>query len=307
MNCKNCNNTINDDHKYCPECGQKLNDLLTIGSLFKETISNYFSTDSRIIRSIKPLVFKPGYLAMKFVEGKRLFYLHPTQFYLFLSVLFFFLFSFTAKKYQQQADQVLEKTFAPLNTRNINRFNSKGEVTFIFEKQKVDSLIAINAPKKEVLELFGITKQDKKFKKIMYSQLLKIYTHRGTGILKVFYSTLSITLLILIPIFAIFLKLLFFKNGPLSHHLVFAFYFFSFLFAMFNIILIAKFIIAIPYWIYLLTLGLTMAHLLLGIMKFYNKRFRVSLIKTGVLLISYFLIVLPISITVLGFITLLLF
>ncbi len=307
MICKNCNNTLNDNQKYCPECGQKVNDLLNIRSLFNETINNYFSVDSRIIKSFKPLIFKPGYLPMKFIAGSRLIYLHPVKFYLIISILFFFLFSFTVKKYQQKADILLEKQIDPLNTRNINRFNSKGEVIYVFEKQKMDSLIVVNAPKEQMLELLGINEQDNKFKKVMYSQILKIYIHRGAGILKVFYSTISITLLILIPIFAIFLKLLFFKSGPLSHHLVFAFYFFSFLFVMLNIILITKFFISIPYWIYLLTSCLTTIYLLIGIMRFYKNRFRVSLIKTLFLLISYFFIVLPISITVLGFITLMIF
>jgi len=307
MNCINCNNTINKKHQNCPKCGQKVNDLLNIRSLYRHTVSNYFSADSRIIKSIRPLVFRPGYLAKKFIEGKRLIYLHPSKFYLILSVLFFFLFSSTIKQYQQKTDILLEKKFNTSNSKKYYRVNSNWEVIHVFEKHMVDSLIAINAPKEQLLELFGIKKQDSRFKKNMYSQLLKIYTNRGSGLLKVFYSTISITLLILIPIFAVFLKLLFFKKGPLSHHLVFAFYFFSFLFLMFNIILITKLIITIPNWVYLLTLFITMAHLVVGIMKFYNKRFRVSFIKTGVLLISYFAIVLPISITVLGYITILLF
>nr|WP_273569107.1 DUF3667 domain-containing protein [Maribacter sp. Hal144] len=34
-------------------------------------------------------MLKPGVLARRFIDGKRLKYLHPAQFYLFISVVFF--------------------------------------------------------------------------------------------------------------------------------------------------------------------------------------------------------------------------
>ncbi|WNH14436.1 DUF3667 domain-containing protein [Thalassobellus suaedae] len=39
-----------------------------------------------------PLLIKPGYLTAKFIEGKRLLYLHPAKMYLFIVVVFFFFF-----------------------------------------------------------------------------------------------------------------------------------------------------------------------------------------------------------------------
>ncbi|MDC6469138.1 DUF3667 domain-containing protein [Flavobacteriaceae bacterium] len=77
--------------QFCPYCGQKSNDELTIGLLFYNTISNYFSFDARFFKSFFPLIFRPGYLANRFIAGKRLMYLHPAQLYLFISVVFFFL------------------------------------------------------------------------------------------------------------------------------------------------------------------------------------------------------------------------
>ena len=90
IHCKNCGSELKSFYKHCPECGQKVDDNLTLGVLFSNTISNYFSVDARFFRSFIPLLFRPGYLAKKFVGGKRLTYLHPAQFYLFISVVFFF-------------------------------------------------------------------------------------------------------------------------------------------------------------------------------------------------------------------------
>ena len=99
--CKNCDHLLEEDHRYCPECGQKTDEELTVKVLFNNTISNYFSVDSRFFVSFLPLVFSPGYLASRFVEGKRLKYLHPAQFYLFISVVFFFLLSIETRKQQE--------------------------------------------------------------------------------------------------------------------------------------------------------------------------------------------------------------
>ncbi len=109
--CKNCDSPLKEEFKYCPECGQKVDDELNLRVLFNNTISNYFSVDARFFRSFIPLMFKPGFLARKFVEGKRLRYLHPAQYYLFVSVVFFFIFSFNVREYNATVDKAIKKGY----------------------------------------------------------------------------------------------------------------------------------------------------------------------------------------------------
>ena len=111
MICQNCETPIKEEHKYCPECGQKTDEKLTLKILFNNTISNYFSIDARFFKSFIPLMFRPGFVARKFVEGKRLKYLHPAQYYLFVSVVFFFIFSFKVREYNAAADKVIKKGY----------------------------------------------------------------------------------------------------------------------------------------------------------------------------------------------------
>ncbi|WP_246126039.1 DUF3667 domain-containing protein [Bizionia myxarmorum] len=92
--CKNCETTYNEAFAFCPHCGQKRNDALTLKVLFYNTISNYFSFDARFFKSFLPLLLKPGYLAEQFIVGKRLLFLHPAQMYLFIAIIFFSLNSF---------------------------------------------------------------------------------------------------------------------------------------------------------------------------------------------------------------------
>ena len=109
IDCKNCGEPFDEGFSFCPHCGQKSNDELTIGVLFYNTISNYFSFDARFLKSFLPLMFKPGYLAKEFIKGKRLLYLHPAQMYLFISVIFFFVISFSTRDLVSQANDLNQK------------------------------------------------------------------------------------------------------------------------------------------------------------------------------------------------------
>ena len=116
MKCLNCESELNETYVFCPSCGQKKNDKLTLGVMFRNTIGNYFSFDSKFFHSILPLLFKPGFLAKKYIEGKRTRYMHPAQFYLFFSILFFFLFSFVTKQSELNLDRAVQKGFEDSST-----------------------------------------------------------------------------------------------------------------------------------------------------------------------------------------------
>lgn len=109
--CSNCEYQLTRYHNFCPNCGQKVDDKLSMRVLFHNTIMNYFSVDARFFRSFIPLLIKPGFLAKEFVKGKRLLYLHPAQFYLFASIVFFFLFSIATRSSQRSFDNSMKKTF----------------------------------------------------------------------------------------------------------------------------------------------------------------------------------------------------
>lgn len=109
LTCPNCNTQFDKSFKFCPECGQNKQDELTLGLLFYNTIANYFSFDARFFRSFAPLMAKPGFLPKKFIEGKRLQYIHPAQVYLFISVIFFFVFSFYIRESRSSIDEAMKE------------------------------------------------------------------------------------------------------------------------------------------------------------------------------------------------------
>ncbi len=156
--CKNCEKSFNQEFEYCPYCGQKSKEDLTMGLLFYNTISNYFSIDARFFKSFIPLLVRPGYIARRFVEGKRLMFLHPAQFYLFISVIFFFLFSFIARKQQLDFNKSIEKGLENvklIDTSKINEIDST-LVTEIKDQIKENDIIADAIDEEEIKSLDSI-------------------------------------------------------------------------------------------------------------------------------------------------------
>jgi hypothetical protein len=283
-------------------------------------------------------MFKPGILAKRFIEGKRLLYLHPAQMYLFISVVFFFLFAIVSRDFVQRTDSVFEKGFnqgnssdtlqskvldsveianltQPLRDSNIITGMSEEDrkkldsiitisanapeisgIDFGFNTKKLDSLIAIDAAESEQFKAMGMKDDATYFQRRFYTQGLKFYKQSGKGIVQAFIDSIPISMFILLPIFAFILKLLFFRRGPFAHHLVFSFYYYSFLFTVFSIIVIVNMVREIPDWIDWLVALSTFFYLLIAIKRFYGQGYFFSFFKTCVATFIYTIFVIPIAI-----------
>jgi len=60
-----------------------------------ELIEDLFHTDHRVWRTIRPLLFKPGFLTAEYLRGKRASYTPPFRLYIVLSLIFFLSASLT--------------------------------------------------------------------------------------------------------------------------------------------------------------------------------------------------------------------
>ncbi len=80
--CLNCQNNLDDQHLFCPDCGQKIhNSKLSVWTLLAEFFSGIFNLENGLYTSLKWLPV-PGYLSRKFMQGKRKRYLNPIRFFL---------------------------------------------------------------------------------------------------------------------------------------------------------------------------------------------------------------------------------
>lgn len=94
--CLNCQHPLDLSDKFCPNCGQ-LNSTkkLSFDDFFNEFFSGIFAYDSRVKRTLRALIFKPGKISKDYIQGKRAYYANPFRFYLSASILFFIIWSFT--------------------------------------------------------------------------------------------------------------------------------------------------------------------------------------------------------------------
>jgi len=336
--CQNCESEHETGFEFCPHCGQKTEEDLTVGVLFYNTIANYFSFDARFLRSFIPLVFKPGVLAKRFVNGKRLMYLHPAQMYLFISVVFFFLFSFKVREYNANFDKTLKRGFEleqsqdsinvnPIDSSALAKLNKplngdvlipglsdeerkeldsviafaskpqnlKNNMNFGYDSKKLDSLINAGATEKEQLKSLGMGDDAGFIERLFYKQRLNFHKNKGGGLVQAFFDSIPISLFILLPIFAMILKIFYWRRGTFAHHLVFSFYYFSFLFVLMCILLGINYFIDIPDWIDILAVMSTFLYLVFALRKFYQQGFFISFIKASMASFVYMLFVLPIA------------
>jgi len=94
--------------------------------------------------------------------------------------------------------------------------NQGVQITYGVDENKLDSLISINASREEKLHAIGYKKGDNSIEKYIFSQILKVYERRGKGIQEEIYDTIPIALFFILPLFALPLKLLFFKDAKYS-------------------------------------------------------------------------------------------
>lgn len=333
ITCKNCENKFKDNFKFCPHCGQQKIEKLTVGILFYNTLSNYLSFDARFFKSFFPLIFKPGYLASKFIKGKRLLYLHPAKMYLFISVIFFFLFSFIQKKHVKGLDKAIENSME-LNIGNEKRNYTKDSITYVryqntlkknkfipgsikkkidsianpkkkedyalvkmdYDVQVIDSLIRIKADEEVIYKALG-KNGNGWFEKRFYEQFLRFYkSKKGGSILQTFYNEIPIAMFFLLPIFAFILNMLFRKKGGYSHHLVFSFYFFAFIFLVFSFIIGINFIWNIPNWIDWVLVLSTFIYFLIALKKFYREDNIKTIFKAGLTAFIFSALIIPMTV-----------
>lgn len=89
--CLNCGTPLQD--LYCSHCGQKdIPRRQTMRELIENFIGSFYSFESKFFRTVRYLLFKPGFLPKEYTAGKRESYYHPARAYVFISFVFFLLF-----------------------------------------------------------------------------------------------------------------------------------------------------------------------------------------------------------------------
>lgn len=207
ISCPNCDTQLREEMNYCFSCGQENHiKRVSMKMLSNDFISTYFSADSKLLASLKYLIFKPSFLSLEYLNGKIEAYLRPIRLYVFISFSFFLLLGITSTN---------------IGVDNLNLKKDGNPVTF----EEVSS--EINSKKQETSISDDSSIFDLKMEKIFSDK------REANLFLNHAKSKLPILLFIIIPILALLLYLFFYhKEYYYIDHLVFALHLQSFFFVL---------------------------------------------------------------------------
>jgi hypothetical protein len=98
--CLNCGTPLQGP--FCHYCGQPdRNFLRFFPVLLRELLEDFLDFDSRFMRTMKPLLFKPGRLTRDYLDGRRFRYTPPLRLYIFSSIGCFFVAALLATDFIQ--------------------------------------------------------------------------------------------------------------------------------------------------------------------------------------------------------------
>jgi hypothetical protein len=86
--CLNCGETLLGP--YCWNCGQEDLDLhRPLRQLAREATGDLLNLDTRLLRTLGPLFFRPGFLIREYLTGRRVPYVPPLKMFLLATLIFF--------------------------------------------------------------------------------------------------------------------------------------------------------------------------------------------------------------------------
>jgi len=261
---------------------------------------NLFSVDSKLIASLVPLLLRPGLLTRAFIDGKRIRFLPPVRMYLVFSVLFFL--SLNIAKPDFEGTRVhIDKGNGELITLR-NRLSDDEVLSDVTRREaalaQLDEIIEDREkPREEKDEkaLEEMTFFERLVQQNIVSKAERLEEMEGTAFLERIYpllmSYLSWSLFLLMPVFALIMKLLYIRRDPVYlDHLIFAFHYHSFVFLFLTLSILWQMAMPIDVgepvlWITVLTIPI---YLYRSMRRVYGQGRLQTLIKMTILCGTYF-------------------
>jgi hypothetical protein len=109
-NCLNCGAELTGD--YCHACGQRAHVHRTLGAFWHDLLHGVLHFEGKIWRTLPMLVWRPGELTRRYIDGERAKFVSPMALFLFSAFLMFAVASFTG---------ALSSAVHPPSARDLNR------------------------------------------------------------------------------------------------------------------------------------------------------------------------------------------
>ncbi len=293
--CENCGYFLADIYNYCPRCGQENNDKnISFGTIVKESVQNYFSLDSRFGKSVKPFLFKPGFLTREFITGKRVSYANPIRLYLLLSLFFFFVLT-TAVNY---LNRDTPRDVAPIQVTASDRQpqgNSDGSLlsraSTSIDWAMIDSIrFDQSYTDRQLIDSMNLPESGFLERKLRY-QMIKLYRTDAVTFQQFLVSNLPVMMVFVIPIFGWWLRVFFGYRGKLYiHHLIHSIHIHSFAYLIYGLTLIGMMLLidsAVIIYQAILAVAIILVYSIISLKNFYGKSWITTIFRSLVMGLSY--------------------
>ena len=198
--CPNCSAELVGP--YCADCGQRQMDLeRPLREIGSEAMEAFLSFDARLLRTLTPLITRPGLLTMEFLAGRRKRYVHPFKLYFAISVGLFLALSMSGHAVVKIADddQVVV---------------ASGGITTGADVRRSEATVAAEAPS---------------FLDSAFDPLLELMANDPDRLNQIFIDRLAKSVIVLVPVFALLLRMLYWNRSYVSQF-VFSLHLHSFAF-----------------------------------------------------------------------------
>lgn len=262
LHCLNCGTVLDD--RFCSHCGQDSKEFKrSVWNVFFQFFETFTDFDNKLWSSLGPLFFRPGMLTKKYLEGKRKRFLNPIQMYAFFSFIFFLTAFYLPEKEGLSAQEEIQKgirdgMFADSldeDSDTIQEVAVKvGGARISRNREKNTPGFHINGLEDSYAQYDSVqhTKPEEErdgwFLRTIKTKMISInrrFKNRDETIIGElfdgFKSNLPNIIILLLPVFALVLKLLYVRrNYYYVEHLIFGIHLHCFAFAMFSFVFLAE-------------------------------------------------------------------
>lgn len=260
--CPNCEAVLSG--AFCASCGQEAHlHHASTREFLHEFIGHYVAVEGKLWGTMSRLLFRPGALTNEYIRGRRVRFVQPLRIYLTLSLLFFALLKFTGGFEPVLVEQATPPTAEVAAVAGADPEQSKAAAEAAIAEMEQDLRAGVPEVKQAKAtsgDEFGpeqfdamlsgwprLSRQWHAFDALPQERQQKV-------IADAFYRYAPYAIFCLMPVFALFLKVLYLGSGRrFGEHVLFALHTNAFAYFLFSVMLLVEIgIINFLLWCWLL-------------------------------------------------------